>query len=112
MCTAITYRTQDHYFGRTLDYGERLLRGAGHHHAAEFPAPLSLSARPGTPLRPHRHGHCGGRISLYYEATNEQGLSMAGLNFPGSADYNPLLEGWKTSRPLSSSPGSWASAPR
>ena len=24
---------------------------------------------------------------LYYEATNEKGLSMAGLNFPGNADY-------------------------
>ena len=24
---------------------------------------------------------------LYYEATNEYGLSMAGLNFPGNADY-------------------------
>ncbi|WP_426097813.1 linear amide C-N hydrolase, partial [Escherichia coli] len=30
---------------------------------------------------------------LYYEATNEKGLSMAGLNFPGNADYKELQEG-------------------
>lgn len=30
---------------------------------------------------------------LYYEATNEAGLSMAGLNFPGNADYKPFAEG-------------------
>ena len=26
---------------------------------------------------------------LYYDATNEKGLSMAGLNFPGNAEYKP-----------------------
>jgi len=30
-----------------------------------------------------------GGFPLYYEATNEKGLSMAGLNFPGNADYKP-----------------------
>lgn len=30
---------------------------------------------------------------LYYDATNEKGLSMAGLNFPGNADYKPEAEG-------------------
>ncbi len=28
-----------------------------------------------------------GGYPLYYDATNEKGLSMAGLNFPGNADY-------------------------
>ena len=32
-------------------------------------------------------------VPLYYEATNERGVSMAGLNFPGSADYKPMAEG-------------------
>lgn len=27
---------------------------------------------------------------LYYDATNEHGLSMAGLNFPQNAQYFPL----------------------
>ena len=30
---------------------------------------------------------------LYYEATNESGLSIAGLNFPGNAQYNKPVEG-------------------
>jgi AraC-like DNA-binding protein len=30
---------------------------------------------------------------LYYDATNEKGLSMAGLNFPGNADYKPCCAG-------------------
>ena len=34
-----------------------------------------------------------GEYPLYYDATNEKGLSMAGLNFPGNADYKPLAEG-------------------
>ena len=29
---------------------------------------------------------------LYYDATNEKGLSMAGLNFPKYADYKPYAE--------------------
>ncbi|MGH3703854.1 MAG: choloylglycine hydrolase, partial [Agromyces sp.] len=30
---------------------------------------------------------------LYYDATNEKGLSMAGLNFPENADYKPEADG-------------------
>ena len=29
---------------------------------------------------------------LYYDATNEQGLSVAGLNFPGNAVYRPCKD--------------------
>jgi choloylglycine hydrolase len=29
---------------------------------------------------------------LYYDATNEKGLSIAGLNFPENSDYNPYAE--------------------
>ena len=29
---------------------------------------------------------------LYYDATNEKGLSIAGLNFPENADYKPYTE--------------------
>ena len=32
-------------------------------------------------------------VPLYYDATNEKGLSMAGLNFPGNADYKPEQKG-------------------
>ncbi|SER61043.1 Linear amide C-N hydrolases, choloylglycine hydrolase family [Streptococcus gallolyticus] len=30
---------------------------------------------------------------LFYDATNEKGLSMAGLNFPENADFKPAKEG-------------------
>ena len=92
MCTAATYRTKDHYFGRTLDYevsyGEevvvtprnfpfhfRHMGGLSSHYAIIGMATVA------------------GEYPLYYDATNEKGLSMAGLNFPGNADYKPLAEG-------------------
>ena len=92
MCTAATYRTKDHYFGRTLDYevsyGEevvvtprnfpfhfRHMGGLSSHYAIIGMATVA------------------GDYPLYYDATNEKGLSMAGLNFPGNADYKPLAEG-------------------
>ncbi len=92
MCTAATYQTKDHYFGRTLDYevsyGEevvvtprnfpfhfRHMGGLSSHYAIIGMATVA------------------GEYPLYYDATNEKGLSMAGLNFPGNADYKPLAEG-------------------
>lgn len=92
MCTAATYRTKDHYFGRTLDYevsyGEevvvtprnfpfhfRHMGGLSSHYAIIGMATVA------------------GEYPLYYDATNEKGLSMAGLNFPGNADYKPMAEG-------------------
>lgn len=92
MCTAATYRTKDHYFGRTLDYevsyGEevvvtprnfpfhfRHMGGLSSHYAIIGMATVA------------------GEYPLYYDATNEKGLSMAGLNFPGNAVYKPLAEG-------------------
>ena len=37
---------------------------------------------------------------LYYDATNEHGLSMAGLNFPGNAVYLPRKEGYDNITPF------------
>ena len=88
MCTAVAYKTRDHYFGRNLDleysYQEcvtvtprnypfrfRCESGMDHHYAMIGMA----TVMDGYPL--------------YYEATNEMGLSMAGLNFPGNAAYLP-----------------------
>ena len=41
---------------------------------------------------------------LYYEATNEKGLSMAGLNFPGIATYYPEAEGMDNVPPFELTP--------
>ncbi len=86
MCTAITYKTQDHYFGRNLDlergYGEQI---------AVTPRNFPLIFRQMGEMKRHYAmigmAHMEEGYPLYYEATNQKGLSMAGLNFPGNAVY-------------------------
>lgn len=86
MCTAITYKTSDTYFGRTLDleyaYNEKVVvtprnfvfdfrrKGSIENHYAIIGMATIVNDYP-----------------LYYEAANECGLAMAGLNFPGNACY-------------------------
>ena len=86
MCTAITYQTKDHYFGRTLDY-EISFNETVTVTPRNFPFPFhcvdSIS---------HHYAMIGmatiaDGYPLYYDATNEMGLSIAGLNFPGNAVY-------------------------
>lgn len=92
MCTAMTYRTKEHYFGRNLDlersYGERIVI---------TPRNFVLNMRCKEPLTEHYAMIGMATVAegypLYYEATNEMGLSMAGLNFPDNADYKAYLEG-------------------
>ena len=92
MCTAITYKTRDHYFGRNLDleggYGERV---------AITPRHFSLAFRYASPLATHYAmigmAAVAGGYPLYFEATNEKGLSVAGLNFPHNAVYGEYMAG-------------------
>lgn len=37
--------------------------------------------------------HVAGGYPLYYDAVNEKGVGMAGLNFVGNAAYQELAEG-------------------
>lgn len=92
MCTAATYCTRDHYFGRTLDYevsyGETVVI---------TPRNYPFVFRHTAPMA-HHYAIIGmaavaGDYPLYYDAANEKGLSMAGLNFPGNAAYKPLAAG-------------------
>lgn len=87
MCTAITYKTKDFYFGRTLDYdfsyGEEVTVTP-----RAFPLPFKKCAElknhyaiAGMAYVPHNY-------PLYYDAFNEKGLCMAGLNFVGNAHYS------------------------
>lgn len=87
MCTAITYKTRDFYFGRTLDYehsfGEEIII---------TPRNFPLDFRSQGILKQH-HAIVGmarneDGYPLYFDAVNEKGLAMAGLNFVGYADYN------------------------
>ena len=92
MCTAATYKTNDFYFGRTLDY--------------EFSYGDEVTVTPRN--YPFRFRKCGDLKShyaiigmayvadgfpLYYDAFNEKGLCMAGLNFVGNACYRDFSDG-------------------
>ena len=92
MCTAAVYKTKDHYFGRNLDfdisYGEKI---------AITPRNYPFSFRKVKDLESH-YAMIGmatvvGGYPLYYDATNEKGLSMAGLLFAGNAVFQPEAEG-------------------
>lgn len=92
MCTAISYRGKHHYFGRNLDleYGldEKI---------CITPRRYPFQFRHKETIERH-YAMIGAALvrddyPLYFEATNEMGLSMAGLNFPGNAVYHPLTGG-------------------
>ena len=92
MCTAITYKTKDHYFGRTLD-----LEYTYEEQVTVTPRNYEFHFRTKQLIKNH-YAIIGmatveENYPLYYEATNEHGLSMAGLNFPGNAHYFPVTEG-------------------
>ena len=92
MCTAITYKTRDFYFGRTLDYE----RSFGEE-VTITPRNFSLRFREAPSQDTHYAiigmAHVERGYPLYYDAVNEQGLAMAGLNFTGNAVYRDEAEG-------------------
>ena len=99
MCTAITFHGADHYFGRNLDleysYGESVII---------TPRNFPLSFRKVNNMATH-HAMIGMALDvdgypLYFDATNEYGLSMAGLNFPGNAVYRAYREDLKNITPF------------
>ena len=99
MCTAITYKTNDFYFGRNLDlersYNERVVI---------TPRNFEIKMRCVETIKTH-YAIIGmatviNDFPLYFDATNETGLSMAGLNFPVNADYKPFSVGLKNITPF------------
>ena len=92
MCTAATYKTKDFYFGRTLDY-----EVSYNESVAVTPRNYPFHFRKAGSLEKHYAmigmASMAGDIPLYYDATNEKGLSMAGLNFVGNADYKEEASG-------------------
>jgi choloylglycine hydrolase len=99
MCTAINYLTRNHYFGRNLDYeksyGEKI---------TITPRNFSLEFRHMDNLEHHLAiigmAAVFDNYPLYYDGTNEAGLSMAGLNFPGNAAYHEYKEGMMNIAPF------------
>ena len=90
MCTAATYQTRDFYMGRTLDYefsyGEEIVI---------TPRRFPIALRHGGVMDTHYAiigtAHVADGFPLYYDAVNEKGLGMAGLNFVGSAQYAEVV---------------------
>lgn len=89
MCTAISFLTKDHYFGRNLD-----LEYSYDETVTITPRNYPFCFRHEKTLYQHYAiigvAYVHENYPLYYDATNEKGLSMAGLNFPEYADYKPL----------------------
>lgn len=88
MCTAVSFLSKDHYFGRNLDLEYSYIETV-----TITPRNYPFKFRKKETLETHyamigiAYVHEG--YPLYYDATNEKGLSMAGLNFPHYADYKP-----------------------
>lgn len=92
MCTAAAFQSQDFYFGRNLD-----LDYSYHEEVTITPRNYPFRFRNAEDISRHYAmigmAYVVDGCPLYYEATNEAGLSMAGLNFPGNAVYNSCKEG-------------------
>lgn len=91
MCTAINLKTKNTYFGRTLDYefsyGEKI---------TITPRNYPIKFRHLNELSNHYAiigmAHVYDNYPLYYEAANEKGLAIAGLNFVNNAFYNDVID--------------------
>lgn len=97
MCTAIKF---NQYFGRNLDlektYGEKI---------CITPRNFPFYFREVEPIKKHYAiigmAYIQNDYPLYFDAANEYGLAMAGLNFPNEAYYNfAKLEGKKNIAPF------------
>lgn len=85
MCTGISTRGINHYFGRSLDV------------SVDFPFKIIVTPRNYSfsfiPKEPKNNyaligmGIIEDDYPLYFDAINEEGVAMAGLNFPGYAYY-------------------------
>lgn len=89
MCTALDFTTKEHYFGRTLDldcsYGEEVCVMP-----RRFPMEFRYMGRIEEHYALIGMATVVDDMPLFYDAANEHGLSMAGLNFPGNAYYGPV----------------------
>ncbi len=89
MCTAVTYKTNYLYFGRTLDNEFSYSEGV-----TVTPRNFKFDFRFSNALDSHYAiigvAYVCENYPLYYDAVNEKGLCMAGLNFVGNACFNKV----------------------
>ena len=93
MCTAATYQTKNFYMGRTLDYefsyGDEFTI-TPRNYPFHFRHAGTLSSHYAMIGMAHVAPDNGVDYPLYYDAINEKGLGIAGLNFVGNATYKPV----------------------
>lgn len=92
MCTAVTYKTKDFYFGRTLDY-EFSYCDEVTITPRNYPFSFKYLGEINTHYAMVGMSYVANDYPLYYEAINEKGLGIAGLNFVGNAHYHDFIEG-------------------
>lgn len=91
VCTAISVTVDYNYFGRNLDFelsfGEKVIITTRN---------FEFSFRNGKTIKKHFAiigiGIESENFPLYFDATNEKGLSAAGLNFPDNVKYNDKMD--------------------
>ena len=98
MCTAITFTAANHYFGRNLDLEKRY-----NEHVTITPRNYIFHYKSGEICRKH-YAIIGtativDNYPLYYDATNEFGLSIAGLNFVKNSYIGKIKENKKNLAP-------------
>lgn len=86
MCTSLAMKTNDFYFGRTMDLDYELNTSV-----VITPRNYPFHFRRSKIIRQHYAiigmAHVMNNYPLYADAANERGLCIAGLNFPGNAYY-------------------------
>ena len=92
MCTAVTYKTNDFYFGRSLDY-EYSYCDEVTITPRNYPFSFKYLGEINTHYAMVGMSYVANDYPLYYEAINEKGLGIAGLNFVGNAHYHDFIEG-------------------
>lgn len=99
MCTAVTYEGMNFYFGRNLD-----LDVSFNEKVTITPRQFEFRFRNEAAIKSHwaMIGMAAviDNYPLYYDAMNEKGLCMAGLNFPGNACYLSRKEGMENIAPF------------
>ncbi len=92
MCTSINFKTKDHYFGRNLDleysYDETVTITP-----RNYPLIFRTKGEQAKHYAMVGMAYVVNEYPLYYEATNEKGVSMAGLLFSENAHYPEWTEG-------------------
>jgi len=104
MCTSVIYQTKNSYFGRNLDYDFSysetaviIPRNFPFHYReagvqATHYAMIGIAYIAEVPAN-FRASHQPKDYPLLYDAINEKGLGIAGLNFVGNTIYNEHVDG-------------------